>query len=149
MRNDAFVREKPSKLLLALKTAEQTNTPNTIMGLARASGMSFVHASNFLAELEEGSLITSAKVGRNKRITLTPKGQDIAAALEILMAKLNQPAPADAPQPQTAQPSDKTPAAPVQEKAAVLQEFPQPPAQSKKDAEKEKEDKEEDEDKKS
>jgi predicted transcriptional regulator len=124
MRTDVLIREKPVKLLLSLHTTEQTNTPNTIMGLSKASGMSFVHASNLLNELEAAGIVHSAKAGRTKRIALTPAGLELVQALEALMAKINQP-----PKPATA---EQQPVAPSAQPATPMAEFPQPPEQSKK-----------------
>jgi len=123
MRADTFLREKPVKLLLAMRTMEQTNTPNTIVGLAKASGMSFVHASNLLNELEAAGIVHSAKSGRTKRILLTPNGLEIVHALEALMAKISQP-----PKPAAQETPPAAPPAP----ATPMAEFPQPPEQSKK-----------------
>ncbi|MFA6035812.1 MAG: hypothetical protein WC759_02545 [Candidatus Micrarchaeia archaeon] len=122
MRTDVLIREKPVKLLLSLHTTEQANIPNTIMGLSTASGMSFVHASNLLNELEAAGIVHSAKAGRTKRIVLTPAGLELVQALEALMAKISQQ-----PKPATAEPQ---PTAPLP--AAPTAEFPQPPEQSKK-----------------
>lgn len=115
MRSDTFIREKPVKLLLSLQGAEQANTPNTIIGLANASGMSFVHASNLLNELEGAGIVSSSKSGRTKRMVLTPKGAELANALHALMETLNPP-PAAQPE---------RPPAPLQ--SEPLTEFPQPP----------------------
>ncbi len=123
MQVSLLLREKPARLLVALRAAESGGLP--VSALARAAGMSVVHASNTVAMLSTEHLVDVARSGREKRVKLTPYGVEIASTLDALLAKLVAPKETQ-PLPAASAPPPAAPTAPQQ------LEFPQPPPQEKK-----------------
>ncbi|VVC04801.1 Uncharacterised protein [Candidatus Burarchaeum australiense] len=125
-----LLKEKPARLLLALRSPE---TQNTVSGLARACSMSFVHASNLVAVFVSEGLVEVVRSGREKRVKLTENGVGVASALEALMAKLNVKKEESPQAPPQAEAQKEAPPQAPQVQPHEL-EFPEPPPQSKKDA---------------
>ena len=113
-----LLREKPVRLLLALR---QSVEPCTISGLAKASEMSFVHASHLISALSAAGLVAVSRSGRKKQVSLTHKGADVSAALEAVVSRLSEKASTPA-QEQSAQ---TQPPGAFSETLA----FPEPPPQ--------------------
>jgi len=125
MQIELLLREKPARLLLALRQAEAAGM--TVSALAKASGMSLVHASNLISSLSNNGLLEVRRTGREKRVKLTPLGVEVASALDLLFTKLTTKKEPQAtpviPEPAT-QPASSTQPQEL--------EFPQPPPQEKK-----------------
>ncbi|MDO8339763.1 MAG: helix-turn-helix domain-containing protein [Candidatus Burarchaeum sp.] len=129
MQVSIILREKPARLLVALRAADAAGLP--ISALARAAGMSVVHASNTVAALSNEGLVAVVRAGREKRVTLTPHGAKISSSLDALLvmlasAKDAQPVPAALPaaSPRSQQPELEFPQPPPQEKKAEPEEPP-------------------------
>ena len=125
MQLEFLLREKPARLLLALRTATSAGT--NVSALAKASGMSLVHASNLIAALSKEGLLEAQRTGREKRVKLTPLGAEVASALDLLLAKLTTKKEPQAEPVVPAPAAQPAPSAHPQE-----MEFPQPPPQEKK-----------------
>jgi predicted transcriptional regulator len=125
MQIELLLREKPARLLLALRSADAAGM--TISALAKASGMSLVHASNLISSLSNNGLLEVQRTGREKRVKLTPLGVEVASALDTLLAKLTIKKEPHAESTLPAPAATSTSSAQSQEL-----EFPQPPPQEKK-----------------
>ncbi len=100
-------KDKQSRLLLALNG---NSKEWYISDLARETGVTYIHATKFIARCEEAGIIESEKHGRLKRIFLTEKGKSVAASILSIMNKISegtaqQQAPAQ--KQQAVQPSEK------------------------------------------
>ena len=74
MSGGILLREKQAKIILLLKSGQDTS----ISGIARATGTTYVHVSNFLSECEKLGIISSERHGRSKSIRLSEKGLKLA-----------------------------------------------------------------------
>ena len=84
---ELLFRNKPLSIFLQLKdTSKEWYASN----LALASGATYVHTTKLLKEFKKLNLITFEPKGRTKRIKLTEKGVQIVAALNEMMAKLEE-----------------------------------------------------------
>ncbi|MCD6590386.1 MAG: MarR family transcriptional regulator [Candidatus Aenigmarchaeota archaeon] len=84
---DLFLRDKPAKILLALKTSK---TPVYATLLSKAADCTYSHTVKILDILEQMGVVIFDKKGRIKTVKLTDEGWDIAHNLEAVMKKLNQ-----------------------------------------------------------
>ena len=87
MALSAILKQKPLKLLLALKSTEKQHY---VSELAKSSGMSYAHALAVLKKLSDEGLVSLEKKGRLKVVSLTEKGAEIAALLYEINSKLKQ-----------------------------------------------------------
>ena len=69
-----LLRDKQAGILIALMNTSQSWY---ISSLAKATGTTYVHACNFLAECEKLGLTLSEKHGKMKTIKLTEKGMRV------------------------------------------------------------------------
>jgi len=84
---ELLFRNKPLAILLQLKdTSKEWYASN----LALASGATYVHTTKLLKEFKKLSLVAFEQKGRTKRVKLTEKGMQMAAALNEMMAKLEE-----------------------------------------------------------
>jgi len=84
---ELLFRNKPLAILLQLKdTSKEWYASN----LALASGATYVHTTKLLKEFKKLSLVAFEQKGRTKRVKLTEKGTQVAAALNEMMAKLEE-----------------------------------------------------------
>ena len=72
---NVFFRDKPARLLLALKNAKKEVYATT---LAKEIDCTYSHVVKILQEMEEGKLVTFNKTGRLKLLTLTKRGEQVA-----------------------------------------------------------------------
>jgi DNA-binding MarR family transcriptional regulator len=76
---NVFFREKPAMMLVKLYTAKGEIYASS---LAKMIDCTYSHVVKILQEMEKSGLINFDKQGRLKLLTLTKKGNDIAAHIE-------------------------------------------------------------------
>ncbi len=84
---DLFLREKPAKILLGLKTSK--NSIYATM-LAKEADCTYSHTIKILNSFKKLGIVQFEKTGRIKKVTLTPDGWDIAHNLEAMTKKFDQ-----------------------------------------------------------
>lgn len=84
---DIFLREKPSKILLGLKTAKES-VYATI--LSKEADCTYSHTIKILNLFKDMGIVRFEKKGRIKRVMLTDDGWDIAHNLEAMIKKFTQ-----------------------------------------------------------
>jgi predicted transcriptional regulator len=84
---DIFLREKPSKILLGLKTAKES-VYATI--LSKEADCTYSHTIKILNQFRSLGIVRFEKTGRIKRVMLTDDGWDIAHNLEAILKKFAQ-----------------------------------------------------------
>jgi predicted transcriptional regulator len=84
---DLFLREKPARILLALKTAK---SPVYATILSKEADCTYSHTIKILDVLQVTGLVTFDKKGRIKGVKLTDDGWDIAHNMEAVKKKLIQ-----------------------------------------------------------
>ncbi len=78
---DIFFRRKPALMLVSLKKNTRMRYGSV---LAKEVNCTYSHAVKILQTLEELELVKFDKKGRIKLIALTPKGREIADAIEVI-----------------------------------------------------------------
>ena len=81
---DIFLREKPSKILLGMKTAKES-VYATI--LSKEADCTYSHTIKILNMFKRLGIVRFEKKGRIKRVMLTDDGWDIAHNLEAMIKK--------------------------------------------------------------
>ena len=81
---DLFLREKPSRILLGLKTAKGTVYATV---LSKEANCTYSHTIKILNLFRKLGIVDFEKTGRIKKVQLTDQGWDIASQMEILMKK--------------------------------------------------------------
>ncbi|UCC91514.1 MAG: hypothetical protein JSV39_04355 [Candidatus Aenigmatarchaeota archaeon] len=84
---ELFLREKPARILLALKTAK---IPVYATILSKEADCTYSHTIKILGTLQNMGLVVFDKKGRIKGVKLTDDGWDIAHNLEAMKKKLVQ-----------------------------------------------------------
>jgi len=84
---DLFLREKPAKILVGLKTAKQTVYATV---LSREANCTYSHTIKILNLFRNLGIVTFEKTGRIKKVKLTDNGWGIASHLEALVKKFAQ-----------------------------------------------------------
>ncbi|MFH1978748.1 MAG: hypothetical protein ABIJ92_05465 [Candidatus Aenigmatarchaeota archaeon] len=84
---DLFLREKPAKILLGLKTSKESVYATT---LSKEANCTYSHTIKILDMFNKLGIVKFDKQGRIKRVTLTDDGWDIAHNLEAMIKKLTQ-----------------------------------------------------------
>jgi predicted transcriptional regulator len=84
---DMFLREKPARILLSLKTAK---TPVYATILSKEADCTYSHTIKILNLLRLLGIVKFEKKGRIKTVELTDDGWDIAHNLEAMQKKLVQ-----------------------------------------------------------
>jgi|SRR3989338_1319132 len=85
---DLFLREKPAKIFLGLKTTKEQNIYTTI--LSKQADCTYSHTVKILNALNKLGLVEFEKTGRIKTVKLTSDGWDVAHNLEAIMKKFEQ-----------------------------------------------------------
>ena len=85
---DLFLREKPAKIFLGLKTTKEQNIYTTI--LSKQADCTYSHTVKILSSLNKLGLVEFEKTGRIKTVKLTSDGWDVAHNLEAIMKKFEQ-----------------------------------------------------------
>lgn len=84
---DLFLREKPTKIMMGLKTAK-SRAYATI--LSREANCTYSHTIKILNTLKRAGVVDFEKTGRIKRVSLTDDGWVIAQNLEAILKKISQ-----------------------------------------------------------
>jgi predicted transcriptional regulator len=84
---DIFLRDKPSKILLGMKTARES-VYATI--LSKEADCTYSHTIKILNMFRKLGIVRFEKKGRIKRVMLTDDGWDIAHNLEAMIKKFGQ-----------------------------------------------------------
>jgi predicted transcriptional regulator len=88
---DLFLRDKPARILLALKTAKD-RSKGTVYAtiLSKEADCTYSHTIKILDVLQKMGLVLFDKKGRIKQVKLTDDGLDIAHNMEAVKRKLIQ-----------------------------------------------------------
>lgn len=78
---DIFFRRKPAMMLVSLKKNARMRYGSV---LAKEVDCTYSHAVKILQTLEQLKLVEFDRKGRIKLITLTPKGREVADAIESI-----------------------------------------------------------------
>ncbi len=84
---DLLLRDKPAKILISLKTSKESIYATI---LSRETNCTYSHTIKILNVLRDQGLVEFDKVGRIKKVKLTPDGWEVAQNLEALMKKFDQ-----------------------------------------------------------
>jgi predicted transcriptional regulator len=84
---DLFLREKPARILLALKTAK---SPVYATILSKEADCTYSHTIKILDVMHVSGIVQFDKKGRIKGVKLTDDGWDIAHNMEAVKKKLIQ-----------------------------------------------------------
>ncbi len=85
---EIFLREKPAKILLGMKSAKDGSVYATI--LSKEADCTYSHTVKILNLFQKMGLVKFEKSGRIKKVMLTDDGWDIAHNLEAIIKKFNQ-----------------------------------------------------------
>lgn len=100
---DLFLREKPARILMGLKTGKDKPVYATI--LAKESDCTYSHTIKILNMFRSLGIVKFDKQGRIKKVMLTDDGWDIAHNVEAMIKKFNQIEEAAAKEDRKRQPS--------------------------------------------
>ncbi len=84
---DLFLRDKPAKILLGLKTSRDSVY---VTLLSKEADCTYAHTMKILNFLHELGIVKFEKKGRIKRVILTETGWDIANGMEAFFKKIIQ-----------------------------------------------------------
>ena len=82
-----FLRKKPARLLMSLKTFRGKRYVSIF---AKETDCTYSHVVKLLNTFKKLGLVTFKKEGRVKYIDLTEKGQEIAEAVENVLRKFSK-----------------------------------------------------------
>ncbi|HJW96647.1 MAG TPA: hypothetical protein VJ485_00620 [archaeon] len=85
---DLFLREKPARIIMGLKTGKDKAVYATL--LAKESDCTYSHTIKILNTFRNLGIVRFDKQGRIKKVFLTDDGWDIAHNVEAMLKKLNQ-----------------------------------------------------------
>lgn len=85
--NEVFLREKPVKIMVALKSQGSKSYAST---LAKVTDCTYSHTVKILDLLKKAGFVTFDKKGRIKYVKLTDLGGDIAGDFEGLLRKFSK-----------------------------------------------------------
>jgi len=85
---DLFLREKPARILMGLKTGKDKPVYATV--LAKESDCTYSHTIKILNAFKNLGIVKFDKQGRIKMVILTDDGWDIAHNVEAMIKKFNQ-----------------------------------------------------------
>lgn len=85
---ELFLREKPAKILLGMKTSKDTTIYATL--LSKEADCTYSHTIKILNAFRKLGIVQFEKKGRIKTVTLTDDGWDIAHNLEAMIKKFSQ-----------------------------------------------------------
>ena len=83
---NVFFREKPALLLVKLRNSKSELYASS---LAKQIDCTYSHVVKVLQQMEREGLINCDKQGRLKLLSLTKKGQDVAAHIEAIKNSLS------------------------------------------------------------
>ena len=85
---DLFLREKPARILMGLKTGKDKPVYATV--LAKESDCTYSHTIKILNAFKNLGIVKFDKQGRIKKVILTDDGWDIAHNVEAMIKKFYQ-----------------------------------------------------------
>jgi predicted transcriptional regulator len=85
---DLFLREKPARILMGLKTGKDRPVYATV--LAKESDCTYSHTIKILNAFRNLGIVKFDKQGRIKKVFLTDDGWDIAHNVEAMIKKFSQ-----------------------------------------------------------
>jgi predicted transcriptional regulator len=85
---DLFLREKPARILMGLKTGKDKPVYATV--LAKESDCTYSHTIKILNAFRNLGIVKFDKQGRIKKVILTDDGWDIAHNVEAMIKKFSQ-----------------------------------------------------------
>ncbi len=85
---DLFLREKPARILMGLKTGKDKPVYATV--LAKESDCTYSHTIKILNAFKNLGIVKFDKQGRIKMVILTDDGWDIAHNVEAMIKKFSQ-----------------------------------------------------------
>ena len=88
MLEELFLREKPAKILLGMKTSKGDSVYAT--KLSKSADCTYSHTIKILNTFQSLGMVEFEKSGRIKRVQLTNDGWDIAHNLEAILKKFEQ-----------------------------------------------------------
>lgn len=88
---DVFLRNKPARILVALKQArDRSKEPVYATILSKEADCTYSHTIKILNVLQKMGLVIFDKKGRIKQVKLTDDGLDVAHSMEAVKRKLIQ-----------------------------------------------------------
>ena len=81
----SLVRDKPVRILIALKEPETTWY---LSKLAKATGTTYVFVTNFISKMEKEGIVSLETKGKKRFAKLTEKGMQIATLFEEIKNKV-------------------------------------------------------------
>ncbi len=85
---ELFLRDKPTKIFMGLKTSKDKPVYATI--LSKHADCTYSHTIKILSVLKKLDLVDFQKTGRIKTVTLTNDGLDVANNIEAIVKKFDQ-----------------------------------------------------------
>ena len=85
---ELFLREKPARILLGMKTSKDAPVYATI--LSKEADCTYSHTIKILNVFRRLGIVSFEKKGRIKTVALTDDGWDIAHNLEAMLKKFTQ-----------------------------------------------------------
>ncbi len=85
---ELFLREKPARILLGMKTSKDAPVYATL--LSKEADCTYSHTIKILNAFMKLGIVKSEKKGRIKTVALTDDGWDIAHNLEAMIKKFSQ-----------------------------------------------------------
>lgn len=87
MLEELFLREKPARILLGMKTQKNSNVYATL--LSKEADCTYSHTIKILNMFRKMGIVEFEKKGRIKTVNLTSDGWDIAHNLEAIIKKFS------------------------------------------------------------
>ncbi|MCL5007730.1 MAG: MarR family winged helix-turn-helix transcriptional regulator [Candidatus Marsarchaeota archaeon] len=81
-------KDKQAKLLIALKSKQGDMN---VSALASNTGVTYVHACNFIKRCTEKGIIKSERRGKEKYLSLTEKGVKVADLISAIYTTILEP----------------------------------------------------------
>ncbi len=85
---EQFLREKPARILLGMKTSKDSTVYATL--LSKEADCTYSHTIKILNTFRKYGIVRFEKKGRIKTVMLTDDGWDIAHNLEAMLKKFRQ-----------------------------------------------------------
>jgi predicted transcriptional regulator len=104
---ELFLREKPAKILLGMKTSKDSTVYATL--LSKEADCTYSHTIKILNVFQQLGIVNFEKKGRIKTVILTDDGWDIAHNLEAMIKKFSQIETAEREEPPKEQKNEKKP----------------------------------------
>lgn len=87
---NVFFREKPAMMLVGMLRASKAKQEVYASSLAKQVDCTYSHVVKILQQMEREGIVSFDKQGRLKLLTLTRKGEDVAAHIDSATVALNK-----------------------------------------------------------